>query len=295
MQGKDRTMRNYFHLPNRKTLKGKSATIICMVLIIVALYWASYVLFLKTVDVDVTQDASIVYNGETGSANVKVKNDMKAYNQRMQDFMDSITYSVTPESALSNGETITIKASYDAELARRYNIHPIHATRHVVVANLPVRFKQASDIPNQFLNQITTQGKDYIKSHINGILTDDFTTFAVNTKPTLKRYQLIYRSFLNAKNDFNKDKIIDVYKIIASGEETTADNSTVKKDETIYYTVTFNEINTSLTILDENIYGEKLILGNGHFDLSNKNDFERYMGAKYGKLYDVTYMDITQQ
>lgn len=288
-------MKYRFHLPGKETAKGKSLTVICMAAIIFSLYAMSYFLFLRTIDVDVTKDASIVYRGETGSATVKVRNETKNYNQRIQEFMDSIYYEVTPQKALSNGDTITIKAFYDKELARRYNINPINITRHIKVKKLPVRYVNATQISKEYLETMSEQGEHYLKNNIAAILSEDFTTFSIDTAPQLKSYDLIYRTFLSAKKSDNKDKVIDVYAIEAQGDVKTSNDAqeTEKKSETIFYMVTYNEVNTSLKILDENVYGEKIITASG-YDLTQKEDFERYMNTKYGASYVLTFMSLKE-
>lgn len=288
-------MKYQFHLPGRETAKGKSLTVICMVAIIVSLYAMSYFLFLRTIDVDVTKDASITYRGETGSASVKVKNETKNYNQRIQEFMDSIYYEVTPQEGLSNGDTITIQAFYDKELARRYNIHPINVTRKISVKKLPIRFDDASQIPPAYLKTMTQQGKTYLKNNMAAILNEDFTSFSVDGDVQLQESELVYRTFLDARTNDGKDKVIDVYAIQAKGDVKTSNEGeeTEQKSETIFYMITYNEINTSLKILDENVYGEKIITASG-YDLTKAEDFERYMNAKYATTYALTFMNIEE-
>ncbi|MEG0470687.1 MAG: hypothetical protein RR562_12335, partial [Longicatena sp.] len=272
-------------------------TVICMLLIVVSLYSVSYFLFMRTIDVDVTKDASITYRGETGTASVKVENKLKAYNQRIQEFMNSITYEVTPQSEIYNDAELTITASYDKELARVYNIHPINTVRKVKVKDLPVRFAGADEIPKSLFEDIASYGDTYLKNNIKSILEEDFTSFYVESQPKLENYTLTYRVFLDSFQGSVKDKIIDVYTVMAKGEVNTAnEGEAVLEDaqETIYYMLTFNEINTSLNILDENVYGEKMIV-NTSYNMSLKEDFQRYIRDKYAKLYNLTFLEIVKK
>lgn len=290
-------MRMNFHFPSKETAKGKSITVICMLLIVVSLYSVSYFLFMRTIDVDVTKDASITYRGETGTASVKVENKLKAYNQRIQEFMNSITYEVTPQSEIYNDAELTITASYDKELARVYNIHPINTVRKVKVKDLPVRFAGADEIPKSLFEDIASYGDTYLKNNIKSILEEDFTSFYVESQPKLENYTLTYRVFLDSFQGSVKDKIIDVYTVMAKGEVNTAnEGEAVLEDaqETIYYMLTFNEINTSLNILDENVYGEKMIV-NTSYNMSLKEDFQRYIRDKYAKLYNLTFLEIVKK
>ena len=281
---------------NKEKWKGKYITIVAMLLIISSLYATSYLLFLRVIDVDVTKDASIIYHGETGSATVKVNNDMRAYNQRIQEFMYSITYTVTPIDKLSNEDVITIRASYDEELAHRYNIHPVNIERKVTVSGLPVRYEHVEDIEEDYLEAIEKSGEEYLEKHQEMILLEDFTTFLRDEEPELKEQKLSYRVFLDAFGAENKDKIVDVYAIQASGfvKGEESDETKEIRDETIYYMVTYNEINTSKQVLEENIFGEKM-LALGAYDFSQPESFMQYMQTKYGKQYQIFEMSLTQE
>lgn len=61
------------------------------------------------------------------------------------------------------------------------------------------------------------------------------------------------------------------------------------KEDTIYYMITYNEINTSLRILDENVYGEKLIISESN-DLTKETQFTSFMKRKYKSAYEVQIM-----
>ena len=46
---------------------------------------------------------------------------MEDINQRIQEFYNTIHYTVEPDTGLSNGDTITVKAQYDEALAQQYH------------------------------------------------------------------------------------------------------------------------------------------------------------------------------
>ena len=117
-------MSTHFKPPGKEAMKSKTITSICMLAIIISLYATCYMLFFRTVDVDLTKDISIVYDGESGSASVKVFNSITDYNQRKQEFMDSVAYKVSPKKNLQNGDTLLISSTYDEDLADQYHIHP---------------------------------------------------------------------------------------------------------------------------------------------------------------------------
>ena len=54
------------------------------------------------------------------------------------------------------------------------------------------------------------------------------------------------------------------------------------------------EINTSKQVLEENIFGEKM-LALGAYDFSQPESFMQYMQTKYGKQYQIFEMSLTQE
>lgn len=279
----------HFRLPNAHSRKNKLITAISMLLILSGLYATCYIFFFRTVEVDVTKDVSLQYTGESGNGVVKVKNEMLNYNQRIQEFMDSVTYDVSPEENLSNGDIITVIASYDEDLAKRYHIKPIKSTREIVVTDLPQRIEELPDLDDPFYKRLHEKSKNYLDKNMESILNEDFTAFDRNERPKLDCCVYLYRVFLRSKNQEQKDKIIDVYSIEAS----FTDGGNTKKDK-IYYMITYNEINTSFEIRDENIYGEKII-SNKYASLEDKETFDSYINKKYKKQYEITYLDMPIQ
>lgn len=262
-----------------------------MLIIVVSLYVTCYMLFFRTVEVDVTKDAGIEYRGEDGSASVRVINRNQNYNQRIQEFMDSITYEVKPAKKLKNGDELTITAQYDETLASRYHVNPIQSVRKVRVKNLPERFADVTDIPASFLSKLDDRTNSYLDKNMEQILNEDFTSFFIRSQPELVNQKQMYRVFLDGKKSSAKDKIIDIYAITAKGEvNTSSKKETLEiKEDTIYYMITYNEINTSLRILDENVYGEKLIIAES-LDMTKEKQFISFMKNKYKSAYEVQIM-----
>lgn len=281
-----------FQPPNKNAVKNKFITALSMLVIIVSLYVTCYMLFFRTVDVDVTKAAEITYHGESGSASVKVNNKNQDYNQRIQEFMDSITYQVSPSKRLKNGNVIKITAKFDEDLASRYHINPINITRNVTIENLPIRYTGVEDISASFLKKTDARGKQYLDKNMDSILNEDFTSFHISAKPELVDSKRMYRVFLDSSNNTAKDKIIDIYMITAKGEVNTSSKKEQLevKEETIYYMITYNEINTSAKILDENVYGEK-VMNKTNIDLAKEKDFMSYIKSKYSNTYEITLMN----
>ena len=286
-------MSTQFKPPGKEAMKSKTITSICMLAIIISLYATCYMLFFRTVDVDLTKDISIVYDGESGSASVKVFNSITDYNQRKQEFMDSVAYKVSPKKNLQNGDTLLISSTYDEDLADQYHIHPIHTIRKITVENLPERLSSVDELQPAFLKEINQRGTSYLKKNMEQILNEDFTDFYINSKPELQEQKLMYRIFMDANKKSNKDRILDIYAITAKGQVNVSakGEKLEEKESTIYYMITYNEINTSFMLREENIYGEKLIYS-GTKDLTNQKVFEKVIQNKYGKQFHITFLDL---
>ena len=278
----------HFKVPSKDAIKSKMISALCLALIILSLYTTCYLLFFRTTGVDITKDIEILYRGEDGSGVVSVRNKNLNYNQRIQEFMDTVEYKVTPNKNLKNGDKIKISTTYDETLASRYHINAINVVKEVTVEGLPVRYENVKQIPQTLLDEVKDNSKKYLEKNMSSILSDDFTAFYFTSEPELENYRFMYRIFLNAKDDESKDKILDIYSITAKGEVNVSnkEEKLETKDETIYYMITYNEINTSGKILKEDSYGEKIIVS-GKQNLQKEKDFKNYMSHKYGKQYTI--------
>lgn len=281
----------HFRVPKKDVIRSKTLTALCMVGIIASLYLTFYVLFFRTADVDVTQNIRIVYDGESGSASVKIQEPSDSYNQRIQEFMDTITYHVTPHKNLKNGDVLTITATYDKKVLDRYRIQPVGLKREITVDKLPERIKNVQELSLTFLEELNLKGNAYLKKNMPMILADDFTDFHITSKPSLVESKKMYRLFLDSVKNEQKDKIVDIFAIQAKGEVnvSSTDEKLEIKESTIFYMVTYNEINSAQTIRDGNMYGEKIIV-KGNENLRDEKEFKAYMNKKYGKQYKLSYL-----
>lgn len=277
-----------FRPPTKEVLKSKVISASCLAVIILALYGTCYLLFFRTTGIDVTNDIEIMYRGESGSASVIVRNKNVNYNQRIREFMDTVTYTVSPNHELKNGDMITIEAAYDATLASRYHINPDQTTKRVLVSDLPIRYESAAVIPQTLLDKVNKNSQSYMDKNMNAILSDDFTSFYVTSEAKLENFRRVYRVFLNAVDTTSKDKIVDIYAITASGEVNTSNEAEnlVRQQVTIYYMITYNEINTSAKLASDSIYGEKIITA-AKQDFAKAEEFDAYMKSKYGESYTI--------
>ncbi len=241
--------------------KNKLLFLFCILFIMTSLFLTCYVFFFRTITIDVTKHMDIVYNGESGDATVNVSNNAYNLNQRTQEFLDSITYQVTPKSKLTNGTKIKIVANYDQSLMNKYHIQVINETKEVVVEGLPERFQDAKAVDTEFQKTLDIYAQRYFEKNQEGILKQDFTDFYSGSHREMVKNERLYRVFLKADSHDNKDKIVDIYKLTAKGMVNTA---TTKEDLTeqeadLYYMITFDNINSSRKLKEENVFGEKIL------------------------------------
>ena len=81
---------------------------------------ATYLGFMQKLDIDIMKNMELVYSGENGNAILRVRNSSKAIDQRVDALIDTVKYQASPNSGLSNGDTVHIVASYDKEVAKQY-------------------------------------------------------------------------------------------------------------------------------------------------------------------------------
>lgn len=271
-------------------MKNKLLFICCMLFIMLSLFMVCYLFFFRTITMDITKNIDIIYTGESGTASVEVKNMDTNMNQRTQEFLDSITYLVAPKSNLSNGTIITIQATYSKELAQKYNIEVMNKTRDITVEGLAQRYEDATAISDSFYQTIDSRSESYFERNISTIIKEDFHQFYVTSNTQYKDKERIHRLFLQAVNAQNKDKIIDVYKINATGKvnQATDKEDLIDKEEFIYYVVTYDNINNSENLKDEDVYGERLLTDQ---DVSDVEVLLDVLQAKYVLNYQMSIVE----
>lgn len=271
-------------------LKNKLLFLFCITFIMLSLFLICYIFFFRSITIDVTKNMKITYSGESGSASVEIVNEDHNMNQRIQEFLDTISYRVNPKTNLSNGTILTVQANYADEIAKKYNIQVINDTIDITVEGLAERYLSADQISGEFLTTLDHRCESYFERNMEMILQDDFTKLYISSVPKLKEKKRLYRVFMQSLNTENKDKIIDIYALTATGKINQAEDheELVDGEETIYYIVTYDSINSSQKLKDEDVYGEKII--HGDLDLSDKEDLETILRNRYLLNYTFTIM-----
>lgn len=263
---------------NSEKTKNKLIYFLALGSMCLALVLIMYNFFYKTVEVDVMKNIELVYTGENGSASVTVENNTEDLNQRIQEFMETVEYEVSPNSNLSNGDTIHIIATYDDELSMTYHYQPINTEKEFVVQGLNNRFESKDDIPENYLNEILSESENYITEHADEIFHLDPGT-ASQEDVSLNNISQLYCAFL--KSAQTSDRIISVYQLDYASKEQAV---------TIYYLVCVPNINDGNRVIRQNIYGETAYLSSE--ELQNLN-IESYIHRVFGTQYSIEKIETS--
>lgn len=270
-------------------IKNKCLFFCCILFIMLSLFMTCYLFFFRTITIDVTKHAEIVYNGESGSATVTASNGAMNLNQRTQEFLDSITYQITPKNNIANGTIIQIQAQYDENLAKQYHIEVINETREIEVKGLAERYADVEQIDQDYLKKMDQYADRYFKNNEKAILEDDFTEFYAGSEREYIGKTRKFRVFLQALNRENKDKIVDVYCLRAKGmiNPATDHEALEEKEIEIYYMLTFDDINSAKQLREENVFGEKII----GIAVNTQDDLVQVLHQKYLLSYRISLME----
>lgn len=234
----------------------------------------AYFFFLRTIEVDITKNIHVQYTGENGMASVEVTPKRNDINQRMQEFLDTVLFEVSPNHDLSNGEVITISASYDEELAQRYHFQIINPTRELTVDGLQDRYSSLSMIDPDYLQDVLVAGQNYISNHEKEI-------FELNTETEnrsdwkLENSSVRYAAFLKSGSSDMTDRIIQICEL----------EFTYKEEKmTLYYLVCVPEINDGNQVQTQDIFGERAYMSEQEIQNQSFND---YVQRVFGKQYQI--------
>lgn len=232
-----------------------------------------YAFFMRQVNVDVTQNMKLEYTGENGNASLVVTNPASNINERTRTFLESVKYEADPNTDLSNGDKVTITATYDKSLAHQYNFHPTNTTTTIKVSGLPDQYATVSKIPKSYLQDIYAAADTYIDDHEEDIFRIELNQSNANVK--LRSNQTIYRAFLKSKKKGNSDRILEMHNLQYRVNDT---------DYTIYYTVIVPRINDSKEVVTDDIYGEEATMSED--EIKNKQ-YSEYVSRVYGSGYTI--------
>ena len=256
-------------MDSKERIKNKWIYFIALLSICLGLFLMSYFSFLRTIEVDMTKNVKITYDGEQGRAHAHAKCAMTDLNQRLQSFYDSIEYEIEPNGNLSNGDTILIKAHYDESLAQEYHYDPIHLEKEFTVKGLPNRFENYQQIPQDYVNAIQKAMEGFLKDKQKEIFKVEFAM--PESKPSIENKNVVYSAFLNSKSGDKTDRMVNVYRMVYTVNE---------QEYVLYYLVCVPEINDRQEIAEQDIFGQKAYI-------TESETYGDYVQRLFGVHYDV--------
>lgn len=253
---------------DKQKVENKFIYFISLLGMVMILVLIAYFFFLRNVEVDIMDNVQYTYVGENGNASVVVSAKQGELNQRMQDFLNSVKYEVSPSSDLSNGDTIHVTATYDEALANQYHYKPKSIEANVVVEGLANRYLALQDIPKTLIQDGRNAALDYVKENQDAIYKLDGKE---EKTPSLDKMKIVYSAYLKSNQKKNSDRFVYIVQM-------TYDS------EVLYYMVCIPNINDSNEIDTHNIYGEKAYLTQEELD---GKDFNGYVDRVYSSKYQI--------
>lgn len=253
---------------DKQKIENKTIYFISLLSMVCILVLIAYFFFLRNVEIDIMANAQYTYTGENGNASVVVSPKQGDLNQRTQDFLNSVKYEVSPNTDLSNGDTIHVTATYDETLANQYHYKPKSVETDVKVEGLANRYKALEDIPKTLIREGKDATIEYVKENEDSI----YSLEGKNEKvPNLDKMKIVYSAYLKSNQKNNSDRFVYIVYMNYSSE-------------ILYYMVCIPNINDSDEIDAHNIYGEKAYLTQD--ELEDK-DFAGYVNRVYSSKYQI--------
>lgn len=252
---------------DKSKIKNKCIYFISLLTMICILVMISYFFFMRNIEVDIMDNANFVYQGENGTATVTISAKQGDLNQRTQDFLDTVQYEVSPNTDLSNGQTIHVTATYDEELAQEYHYSVPSTEMDVVVSGLPNRYNSIDDIPNTLVED----SKEYAQSYVEENAKNIYSLDGQGNNASLDKVKFVYSAYLKSNASKNSDRFVYILKLHYG-------------EEIIYYMVCVPNINDSNQIEEQNIYGEKAYLT--QIEIDNK-DYAGYVSRIFSTNYQI--------
>ena len=253
---------------DKQKIENKTIYFISLLSMVCILVLIAYFFFLRNVEIDIMANAQYTYTGENGNASVVVSPKQGDLNQRTQDFLNSVKYEVSPNTDLSNGDTIHVTATYDEALANQYHYKPKSVETDVKVEGLANRYKALEDIPKTLIREGKDATIEYVKENEDSI----YSLEGKNEKvPNLDKMKIVYSAYLKSNQKNNSDRFVYIVYMNYSSE-------------ILYYMVCIPNINDSDEIDTHNIYGEKAYLTQD--ELEDK-DFVGYVNRVYSSKYQI--------
>lgn len=302
---------------NKETIKNKVFYFACLGAMTFFLVFVADFFFLREANIDVTANVQISYSGVNGNATAEVMETAGDINQRTQALLDTVNYTVEPNSGLSNGDIILISASYDEKVASQYHYNVINAQKEFVVEGLSNRYSDITAIDSAYIYAMQSAADRYVENNRDNIFLLEYEEYDVGDWEA-QEANCVYSAFMSSVSSPSADRMIYIYQLdyfnednvvednpdeeeedAISDEENSAEDSANPDEEsapegpidsaepsllTVYYLVCVPNVNDSNTVDAQNIFGEKV-----YFTEAEKTEFNfaAYANRVFGRSYTI--------
>lgn len=253
-------------------LKSKLCYFLSLTIMISILLGVTYLGFMQKLDIDIMKNMELVYSGENGNATLRVRNSSKVIDQRVDALIVTVKYQASPNSGLSNGDTVHIVASYDKEVAKQYKFRIKETSKDITVEGLPSQYPNLAAINTDYLEAIEDAANDYIQDHRTSIYQVEVDE---NEKhPHLNEKTVMYKAFMKSKESGISDRVLEIVRLNY-------------ENVTLYYMVIVPDINDSNEVVKQDVYGQKATMTNEEIE---NQSFKEYVARIFGDKYTIEDM-----
>lgn len=209
-----------------------------------------------TKSVDLLQYADVTFDGASGNATATVTLDYNGLGKALfskgkdQDIWDEaqtelslmghVNYTVTPQTGLSNGDTVTLTVHSNrddfSDCIDKYGAMPQATEKTFTVEGLNEYVTSADTLSDSVLVSLQNQAEDVFKS---------YAAQRFSNGQTFKGMTYLGNYILTPKNKDSwgdKDRIVLAYQVTVHHDYTSELNTTYDADDSFFWYITFNNV-----------------------------------------------------
>ena len=289
---------------DKEKIKNKLFYFVCLGSMTFFLVFVADFFFLREANIDVTSNVQIRYTGVNGNATAEVMETAGDINQRTQALLDTVTYTVEPNTSLSNGDIILVTATYDEKIAAQYHYNVINAKKEILVEGLSNRYPNIAAIDSEYMEAMQMAANRYVDNNRENIFNLEYDQYDVDEWEAQDAI-CVYSAFMSSTNSPSADRMIYIYQLDYFNEDNVVEEETEESTDepandeapaaenteevepsllTVYYLVIVPNVNDSNTVDAQNTFGEKVYFTEAERQSLN---FEAYVNRVFGRTYTI--------
>lgn len=233
-------------------LKSKNGKMILGIIIVAMMAFVGYKIwdtfFHKTV-IDVFADMTVTFDGYDGEGEAYIQEsniDYDMTNDDLAEFVSLISFDIENNGELSNGDKVTIKASYSKETAQKLKVALKEETKEFDVSGLTVKYQNASQIDEDI----------YSKAYDEAIAQSQQTSYNETSKTFYKAY---YIKENDEQISYQNNYLVFVFSEIYQDYDFTTNQNVEKTRYMYYYTIFDSSYNADYEYMGEaRLYNDSL-------------------------------------